>query len=280
VVNAVWVWGLARALGGEVLLRLEDHDRTRCRAEYEAALLDELDWLGLAPDLAPTDHFRDGGPSPWRQSDNDAVYAAALASLRGAGRVYACACSRKSLALVVPDLANEEMRYPGICRERGLAHGPGLGLRVRLDDGVECFDDAVVGPQAQAPAEQCGDLLVQDRLGHWTYQFAVTVDDLRHGIDLVVRGQDLLDSTGRQLALARLLGRAAPPVFAHHPLILKPGGEKLSKAAGDAGLRELRAAGAAPADVLGEAAWRSGLLRERRPVEAAALAGLFETRGA
>jgi glutamyl-tRNA synthetase/glutamyl-Q tRNA(Asp) synthetase len=80
-------------------------------------------------------------------------------------------------------------------------------------------------------------------LGNWTYQFAVTVDDMDQGIDLVIRGEDLLSSTGRQLRLARLLGRARVPLFLHHPLILKPGGEKLSKASGDTGVREMRAAG-------------------------------------
>ncbi|HET9152174.1 MAG TPA: glutamate--tRNA ligase family protein, partial [Gemmatimonadales bacterium] len=97
---------------------------------------------------------------------------------------------------------------------------------------------------------QCGDLLVRDRLGNWTYQFAVTVDDLDQGIDLVVRGDDILASTGRQLRLARLLGRERMPLFLHHPLIVKPGGAKLSKASGDTGVRELRAAGMTAADVL------------------------------
>lgn len=277
VANAVWVWGLARALGGRVLLRLEDHDRGRCRPEYERALLDDLDWLGLAPDEAPTDHFRTGAPSPFRQSDNDAVYAAALARLAHAHAhaVYACACSRREIAQRVPTAAHEEPPYPGTCRARGLAREPGLGLRVVLAPGEERFVDAVVGPRVQAPAEQCGDLLLRDRLGQWTYQCAVVVDDLRHGVDLVVRGQDLLASTGRQIRLARMLGRDVPPAFAHHPLILKPSGDKLSKASGDTGLRELRAGGATPAQVLGEAAWRTGLLGEMRAVEAEEVGGLF-----
>jgi glutamyl-tRNA synthetase/glutamyl-Q tRNA(Asp) synthetase len=101
---------------------------------------------------------------------------------------------------------------------------------------------------------------VRDRLGNWTYQFAVTVDDMDQGIDLVVRGEDLLASTGRQLRLARMLGRAAMPLYLHHPLILKPGGEKLSKASGDTGVRELRAAGMTAEEVM-----RLALSAERRP---------------
>ncbi|HEU4700066.1 MAG TPA: glutamate--tRNA ligase family protein [Gemmatimonadales bacterium] len=275
VANAVWVWGLARALGGRVLLRLEDHDRGRCRPEYEAALLDDLDWLGLLPDEPATDHFRTGAPSPYRQSDNDAVYDAALARLAGAYAVYACACSRREIARLVPTAAHAEPHYPGTCRTRGLAREAGRGVRLVLAPGEERFVDGVVGAQAQAPAEQCGDLLLRDRLGQWTYQFAVVVDDLRHGVDLVVRGQDLLASTGRQIRLARMLGRDAPPVFAHHPLILKPSGDKLSKASGDTALRELRAAGATPERVLGEAAWRTGLLAAMRPVEAGEVGVLF-----
>jgi glutamyl-tRNA synthetase/glutamyl-Q tRNA(Asp) synthetase len=142
---------------------------------------------------------------------------------------------------------------------------------------VERFDDARLGPCEQTPAAQCGDLLLRDRLGQWTYQFAVVADDLRHGVDLVVRGEDLLESTGRQLLLARLLGRAAPPVFLHHPLIRKPGGEKLSKSSGDTGIRELRAAGVSPAAVLGRAAFLTGLRAVDVPLAPGELANLFGT---
>ena len=252
VVNALQVWETARRFGGKVLLRIEDHDRTRCRPEYERALLDDLDWLGFEPDIAPTDSFRTGR-SEWRQSDNGAVYEAALERLRKAGLAYVCACSRRDIAAEVPDRFNEEMRYPGTCRGKALAPAPGRGWRVVMDDGAETFDDLRLGPQRQSPAEQCGDVLVRDRLGNWTYQFAVTVDDVRHGVDVVIRGEDLLGSTGRQLRLARLLGRAGAPRFLHHPLLRKPSGEKLSKAARDTGIRDLRAAGVPAAEVLARA---------------------------
>ena len=250
--NAAWVWGVARSHGGRVLLRIEDHDRTRCRPEYETALLDDLDWLGLAPDIAPTDSFR-GGPSDYRQSDSGAHYEAALERLRTGGLAYVCACSRRDIAEEVADVVNEEMRYPGTCRDRGLVPAPGRGWRIRMEPGSEEFEDLRLGRRRQDPDAQCGDLLARDRLGQWTYQFAVVVDDIRHGIDLVVRGEDLLESTGRQIRLARLLGRPEPPAFLHHPLIRKPGGEKLSKASGDTGIRELRAAGMSPERVMAEA---------------------------
>ena len=272
VANAVWVWGIARALGGRVLLRLEDHDRGRCRPAYEAALLDDLEWLGLEPDVGSVAEFR-SGTSPLRQTDAGAAYAAALERL-GTG-VFACDCSRKDLSREGGDVLNEETRYPGHCRSRGLDPAPGRGLRLRLESGVERFVDARLGPQEQHPDLQCGDLLLRDRLGGWTYQFAVVVDDIRQGVDLVVRGEDLLGSTGRQLLLGRKLGRSMPPVFLHHPLIRKPNGEKLSKSGGDTGIRELRAAGAGPAEVLGRAAWLTGLQAGPEPLEPGELASLF-----
>src|SRR5690606_11885462 len=101
------------------------------------------------------------------------------------------------------------------------------------------------------PSLQCGDLLLRDRAEQWTYQFAVTVDDLAHGIDLVVRGEDLLASTGRQIRLAKMLGREQPVFFLHHPLIRDDTGAKLSKREASAPIREMRAQGVAAQAVLG-----------------------------
>jgi glutamyl-tRNA synthetase/glutamyl-Q tRNA(Asp) synthetase len=248
VVNAVWVWGVARALGGVVVLRMEDHDRTRSRPEYEHGILDDLGWLGLEPD-----------ENTGRQSEHGPRYEAALASPGVAGLVYGCRCSRRDIAEIMPDVADRETPYPGTCRNLALPLRAGIGTRLALPDGVEWFDDALLGRQEQRPALQCGDLLLRDRLGNWTYQFAVVVDDIADAVDLVIRGHDLLGSTGRQIVLARMLGRAHPPVFAHHPLVRRPSGEKLSKASGDTGVRELRAAGVPAARVLAEAARRGGL---------------------
>jgi glutamyl-Q tRNA(Asp) synthetase len=271
VVNAVYVWGLARALDGSVVLRIEDHDRERARPAFERAILDDLAWLGLAPDAPADEH---GGPSPCRQSDREPVYAAALARLEAQHLAYACRCSRKQIDAAGSG-ASGEMRYPGTCREAALPWTTGVGLRVRLDDRAERFEDALLGEQVQVPAAQCGDLLVRDRVGQWTYQFAVTVDDVDQDIHLVIRGHDLLASTGRQLQLARRLGRTSPGVFLHHPLILAPSGTKLSKSNRDAGIRELRAAGHEPADVLGLAAAAVGLIPKPRPVHHGELETLF-----
>lgn len=278
VVNAIYVWGLARAMHGRVLLRIEDHDRIRSRKPFEDAILDDLAWLGFIPDdgLDPVHPER----GPWasrsvrRQSENDTAYARALDVLQSTQHVFACDCSRKDivrLRRVAASAGQGDERYPGRCRSRRLRPGddipPGMGIRVHLDDAPEQFDDLALGPTVQTPAEQCGDLLLRDRDGNWTYQFAVTVDDMNEGIDLVIRGLDLLSSTGRQIKLARMLGRPEPSQFFHHPLILKPDGEKLSKASGDTGVRELRAAGAEPAAVIGLAAAAVGLIPRARPMD-------------
>jgi glutamyl-tRNA synthetase/glutamyl-Q tRNA(Asp) synthetase len=151
--------------------------------------------------------------------------------------VYACACSRADFD------APGRRCYPGTCAAKGLSEAPGLGIRVKLDASIVQFDDLRLGRQVQQPSAQCGDLLARDRDGNWTYQFAVTVDDWIQGVNLVVRGEDLLESTGRQILLAQLLGRTRPPAFLHHPLLMKSAGQKLSKSDGDTGIRDLRAKG-------------------------------------
>jgi glutamyl-tRNA synthetase/glutamyl-Q tRNA(Asp) synthetase len=225
VLNALYVWGAARrgGPGSRVLLRVEDHDRQRSRKAFEDAILSDLEWLGFAAH----------GPVV-RQSQRSAIYEAALDTLRSRKLVYACQCSRSELA---------GQRYPGTCAGKGLSESPGLGLRVRLEPTVEHFHDLRLGPQVQQPSEQCGDLLVRDRARNWTYQFAAVVDDWVQGVTLVIRGEDLLDSTGRQIQLARLLGRREPPEFLHHPLLMKTPTQKLSKSDGDTGIGDLRAKG-------------------------------------
>lgn len=248
VVNAIYVWGMARARGGEVLLRIEDHDRQRSRPDYEAALLDDLDWLGFRPDIYPTDEFR-GGRCQGRQSDRDQIYRRALAPLLDHQLVYGCDCTRRQL---------ESPVYPGTCRERRLPLTEGIGWRVRSGT-----DD--------------GDVLVRDRLGNWTYQWAVTVDDMTQQITHIIRGEDLRDSTLRQIALARLLGRDTPAEFVHHPLIMKSATQKVSKSDGDTGVRELRASGWTPKRVIGEASALVGLQPDSSPIDAADVRRLFES---
>jgi glutamyl-tRNA synthetase/glutamyl-Q tRNA(Asp) synthetase len=282
VVNAIYVWGVTGARRGRVLLRVEDHDRERCRPEYERALLDDLDWLGFAPDVYPTNAFRQGACES-RQRERYAIYQHALDDLTARGLAYGCACSRQDISRHTSG-ATGERRYAGTCRDLGLPLTAGVGWRVRMNPelpsppgppGLESFVDGLLGPQTQDPTAQCGDILVRDRLGNWTYQFVASVDDFEQGIDLVIRGEDLLPSTGRQIRLARLLGRDAPATFLHHPLVMKSPTHKLSKADGDMGVRHLRAGGWTPEQLIGDAAWRVGLQSDRTPTHATEVARLF-----
>jgi len=257
VLNAEYVWGS----GATVLLRIEDHDRERCRPRSPAGILDDLRWLGYQPDFPVV-----------RQSGRDAIYREAVDLLAAQGLVYGCDCTRREIESGIEgrgsrvdewrvdesnrvfrsanlDPRSSELRYSGRCRDRGLPLTGGYGWRVRMDPGVERFVDEILGPQEQDPASQCGDVLIRDRLGNWTYQFAASVDDDRQDVDLVIRGVDLLPSTGRQIRLARLLGRERPAAFRHHPLVMKGPEQKLSKSDGDTGIRELRARGWTPEQV-------------------------------
>jgi glutamyl-tRNA synthetase/glutamyl-Q tRNA(Asp) synthetase len=266
VANAIYVWGLGARLGAGVLLRIEDHDRQRSRAEYESRLLDDLDWLGFTPDLFPTSAFRNG-PCASRQSDREVIYDATARDLAARGLAYGCDCPRRDLPGGGP--------WHCACRDRRLPLVDGLVWRIRLDGGAETFDDVLAGVVAEEPATTFGDTAIRDRLGNWTYQFAVVVDDLSQGIHLVIRGRDLLDSTGLQVRLGRLIGRTTPARFAHHPLVMKTATQKVSKSDGDTGIHELRAAGWSPARVIGAAAHAVGLTPDPRPVSAADVVKLF-----
>jgi glutamyl/glutaminyl-tRNA synthetase len=251
VANAIWTWALARRSGADVLLRIEDHDRQRCRPEYDAALLEDLEWLGFRADLGPV-----------RQTDADAqiAYETSLALLRTAGLAYGCDCTRSTFAR----WAGEHGRAwsgpgcPGTCRERGVT---GPVVRVALGGGSEAWTDRLAG-QREGEVAPNGDLPARDRHGNWSYGFCVVVDDLRQGVDLVVRGEDLLDATAAHIRLGQRLGRATPPAFAHHPLVRRPDGSKLSKSAGDTGVRELRQSGGSPDDVIALAAQMTGFFEQ------------------
>lgn len=258
----VFVWGVARAVGAEVLLRMEDHDRTRCRPEYEAGILEDLAWLGFAPDVGAPAAFR-AGACAYRQSDCGPAYAAALADLKARGLVYACDCSRRVVAARTGGAA----RYDGHCRARGLPlDASDTALRVRLRGAGAAPYDLLGGTGEDDGAFV--DPVLRDRHGCWTYHFAVVLDDFLQGVDCVVRGADLWSATPLQVALGEALGRTSPPRYAHHRLIANEAGQKLSKRDFARPLRDLRAEGQSPESVLGEAAWRVGLQEAARPLAA------------
>jgi glutamyl-tRNA synthetase len=236
-------------------MRVEDLDGPRVRPGLEATLLDELRWLGLDWDEGPDV----GGPhGPYRQSERAPHYAAALDRLRAAGLAYPCFCSRAEIAQAsqAPHASDEGPRYPGTCRDlapgersaRAARRPP--AWRFRVPEGAVSFRDRIHGECAFDVAGTVGDFVVARADGVPAYQLAVVVDDAAMEITDVVRGDDLLPSTARQLLLYAALGLAAPR-FAHVPLVLGADGERLAKRHGALSVGELRASGADPAAVVG-----------------------------
>lgn len=294
IASAIYVWGIAARFGASVLLRIEDHDQGRCRPEYERAILGDLRWLGFIPQN--TDIFS-GSPSTFRQSDVFATYEEALFRLGTHHKIYACTCSRKDIQSANKKLSlsgssssedsgqvdpsdDSELRYPGTCRDRGLPlDTKDACLRIALPDLDVSFTDLHVGFQVQNPWRQCGDLVIRDRHGHWTYQFAVAVDDMRHEITHVIRGADILSSTGRQILLGSWLGRKAAPTYFHHPLIVDESGRKLGKRFFSEAIGKRRADGDSPERILGEAAFFVGLIPRNTPTSLRDLIQLLSGEG-
>ena len=282
---ALAAWLSARAQGGRFVLRIEDLDGPRVVPGAAAQQLAELRWLGLDWDEGPgfPGLHDDRGPhAPYRQSERGALYEAALARLAAAGRLFPCRRSRKDLAALAsaPHGADGLPPYPRAWRPAALAPGwyaarpPDAALRFLVADGPEAFTDRVMGPQVQDVAAETGDVVLRRRDGVVAYQLAVVVDDLAMGVTEVVRGADLLDSTGRQRQLARALGGAVP-AYAHLPLVVNAAGEKLSKRDGALTLAALRDGGTPPETVVGHLAHALGLAEAPAPTTPAALVGAF-----
>ena len=266
VANALFVWGLARRAVGMVLLRIEDHDRQRSRGFYERALLDDLDRLGLAADEPSTAELR-AGASSYRQSDNAGVYEEAFQHLKTVADVYPCTCTRSTFSAwsAANGASWTGPGCPGGCRDRDVSNEDTVSVRVDLGDGDAAWTDMLAGERSGSVA-LAGDLVVYDRNRNWTYPFCVVVDDLRHGVDLVIRGEDLIDATPAQIRLGQLLGRKNQPTFAHHPLVLRPDGSKLSKADGATAVGELLDGGRTRAELFSEAARAVGLTESPDPL--------------
>jgi glutamyl/glutaminyl-tRNA synthetase len=243
-----WLWGVADVTDATVLVRMEDHDRSRCTPEYERSILQDLEWLGFEPDPESLGSLRDSPPSPYRQSDQSARYTTAFQTLRHAGLLYGCTCTRGDLG--PPDKTGER-RYPGTCRGQAVDREGRHVVRVMLPDEATVVDDLLLEPLHQHPLRDHGDPIIRDALGQWSYQFCVVIDDMLQGVNLIVRGEDLIASTGRQLLLGRLLGRTTPFVTVHHPLLLDAEGRKLSKRDRSTTIRSLREDGMTAEEVLG-----------------------------
>ncbi|MGN6748373.1 MAG: tRNA glutamyl-Q(34) synthetase GluQRS [Xanthobacteraceae bacterium] len=254
---------LARELGGRLLLRIEDIDSERCRPEYDAAIYDDLRWLGVS----------------WqepvrRQSEHFADYRTAIERLEAEGLLYPSFESRRELAALVAELDRRGgwprdpdgvPIYPGRARrlstaesERRRAAGEPFALRLAMDKavartGVLTWTETGAGPSGQtgvitAAPQMWGDVILARKDSPASYHLAAVVDDALQGVTDIVRGQDLFWATGIHRLLQALLGLPEPN-YRHHKLILDGDGQKLSKSTSATGLRELRAAGAKPTDI-------------------------------
>ncbi|MDX2169503.1 MAG: tRNA glutamyl-Q(34) synthetase GluQRS [Deltaproteobacteria bacterium] len=251
--TALAAWWRARQQGGALLLRVEDIDTPRVVAGSAAQQLDDLAWLGL-----------DWDEPPLRQSTRGAAYEAAIATLAAHGAVYLCDCSRREIAGVAsaPHAGEEGPRYPGTCRRFGMrdrAWKRPPAVRVALPDREIVVRDLWQGERRQHVAAEVGDFVLKRGDGIYAYQLAVVVDDRDMRVSEVVRGADLLDSAPRQVLLAEMLGARAP-AFAHAPLVLDADGARLQKRTPGHTLAAARAAGVAPAVMVGRLAAALGLL--------------------
>jgi len=230
-------WLFARHAGGEWLVRIEDLDTPRV---VEGSAEDHLRLLSLCG-------LESDGPVV-RQSERIPLYDARFRQLLDAGRVYPCRCSRKEIATSASAPHGDgETRYPGTCRDAAVDPSEARAWRFRVDDGEIAFTDEVFGEFRQDVAREVGDFVVrrEQPVPTYAYQLAVVVDDADQGITQVVRGADLLDSTPRQIALARALGFDLPR-YAHVPVLVSSLGEKLSKRAGSRRLAEAAGHGQLP----------------------------------
>ncbi len=285
--TALAAWLSVRSRGGSFVWRLEDLDGPRTVPGMADAARDDLAWLGLEWD----EGGGQGGPcAPYEQSRRGEHYEAALETLHRAQRLFPCRLSRADLAgmATAPHGREGLPPYPAELRPRELPEGwferlrssaaPDAALRFRADGAPVTFVDLVYGEVSENVAETVGDFVLKRRDGLYAYQLAVVVDDLAMGIDEVVRGRDLLDSTARQIQLAEVLAGAlggAVPAYAHLPLVVNEHGEKLSKRDHGLTLRSLREAGVEPEALAGYLAFSLGLLERPEPCAARDLVPVF-----
>ncbi|MFW5955595.1 MAG: tRNA glutamyl-Q(34) synthetase GluQRS [Rhodothermales bacterium] len=282
--TALVAWLSVRRQGGAFIYRLEDLDPPRIQPGADEAAVEDLRWLGIDWDEGPDI----GGPAkPYIQSQRYDRYEEALRTLAERSRIFPCSLSRRDLHNVAsaPHHNDAAVAYPPELRPTHLpadwfadfvaGKSNDAALRFLVRPETTCFHDRVYGEQCISVAETSGDFVVKRKDGLYAYQLAVVVDDLAMGITEIVRGRDLLGSTARQVQLIEALGSRAPS-YAHLPLLVNEGGEKLSKRDASLTLRALRSEGAEPNQVAGYLAYTLGILDFPEPTPAAALIDRFD----
>jgi glutamyl-tRNA synthetase len=261
-----------RALGGTLLMRMEDLDGPRADAQYISAALRDLEWLGLTWDGAM-----------WLQSKGSERLNSAISTLIESGKAYPCVCSRGDIlrAQSAPHADSAEPRYPGTCRGRFASFaeaqaqtGRAAGARLIVRVGSIVIEDGVQGPSSWDVEHTVGDFLIAKRDKAPAYQLAVAVDDAAQGVTHVLRGDDLLSSAARQWHVQSALGLPHPAWF-HVPLVTDDTGRRLAKREADLGLAELREGGTDPRAIVAWAARSAGLAVPER-VSASEVTPLFD----
>lgn len=272
-------WLAARAAGGRVILRIEDLDASRVRPDAVTGAIDDLRWLGLdwheGPDV--------GGPSgPYIQSERSALYARALETLRGLELIYPCTCTRADVARLAsaPHAEDEGPVYPGTCAGRTVADaqalaGHSFAWRFRVPPGEVVWEDLVRGHVSAEPKLAGGDFIVARSTAQVSYQLAVVLDDDAMGVTQVIRGDDLMASTPRQILLAHALELRSRQ-FGHVPLAVGSDGRRLAKRDGSIKLKSLRERGIDPRRLVGRLAQSCGWSDEIEPTTAADWIGRFD----
>ena len=259
----------ARKAKSKLVLRIEDVDSPRVKPWASQQAIDDLSWLGVSWEEGPD---VGGSNGPYLQSQRMPLYRDALQTLIRTDRVFPCACTRKDIqeAGSAPHFDHEPAVYPGFCA--GWKQGDALPAegtycwRFRAGDQSREFTDLVLGSRECVPAVALGAFPVTQKNGEPSYQLAVVVDDAAMGITEVVRGNDLIASTFRQIELYSALGLQVPR-FAHVPLVCGPDGRRLAKRHGDTRLSLYRERGVSPAKIITWAARSAGLIDEHTHVE-------------
>lgn len=278
-------WALARQKGWEIAFRIDDLDTPRNKERADLQAIEDLSWLGLDWDSEPLYQRADLQP-----------YHDAIAQLQEQGRVYACTCTRREIesAQSAPHGDDHELRYPGTCRPTHTAQptpsrdSPSskrddFALRVIVPDELTTFIDAYLGEQTVNVQQEVGDFVIQSKAQLPSYQLATVIDDARQGVTDVVRGDDLIRSTGRQMMLYRFLGEHlavhlanVQPRYWHLPLVIGEDGRRLAKRHGDMRIAFYRENGVPPERIIGLLAKWSGLLADRKTLSATEFADGFD----
>lgn len=285
--TALVAWLASRSQGGRFILRMEDLDAPRTLPGADQRIMKDLRWMGLDWDEGPD---RGGPVGPYHQSERLVRYAKALEALHAKGLIYGCTCSRADLARAAsaPHAGEEGPVYPGWCREKVVppdfdaGHDPRIrrpSWRFRVPQRTITFVDEIAGPQVQHLASEVGDFVLRRADGLFAYQLAVVLDDMDMGVNLVVRGADLLSSTPRQMVLWQALGQVAWPRYAHVPLVVDASGRRLAKRDGSASLASMRAQGLTPTVLVGRLAHSLGLQPDDAPTTPEALLSGFSLEG-